>query len=207
MITGGMYPRPANYRSAAELRAEAMQQQRESDLSAQAKRAEIEFANALQSFLADPEGALYQELLGRVNSFALEQLKAGDGKVEEIGLDAMFRLHWGTTGNDPATPTVSFALSGMGTGSQVPVENICGTSDKRISLASGWNLVGYDGAVSQPVHQAIGSIIALVESVWGWSSGEWHSYTPTRSANSLTILEPGMGYWIKMKQPAFLVLP
>lgn len=197
MITGGIYPRPANYRSAEELRAEALQHQHESDLSAQAKIVEIEFENSLRAFLADPEAPLYQELLERVNSFALEQLKSGDGKAETIGLDALFKLHWGATANDPAASTVSFALSGLG----------AGQSDKPLSLTAGWNLVGYDAAYSQPVHQAVGSIAPLIESIWGWSSGQWLSYVPERAANSLTTLEPGMGYWIKMKQPSIWTLP
>ncbi|MFZ4854904.1 MAG: hypothetical protein ACOYL3_00780 [Desulfuromonadaceae bacterium] len=197
MITGGIYPRPANYRTAEELRAEAMQHQHESALSAQAKIVELEFENSLQSFLADPEAPLYQELLERVNSFALEQLRTGDGKAEEIGLDALFKLHWGATGNDAANPTVSFALSGLG----------AGQSDRPISLAAGWNLVGYDAMYSQPVHHAISSIATLIESIWGWSSGQWLSFVPGRPVNSLTTLEPGMGYWIKMKQPAIWTLP
>jgi hypothetical protein len=197
MITGGIYPRPANYRTAEELRAETMQHQHESDLSAQAKIVEIEFENSLQSFLADPGAPLYQELLERVNSFALEQLRTGEGKAEAIGLDALFKLHWGATGNDPANPTVSFALSGLGSGQ----------SDKPLALAAGWNLVGYDAGYSQPVQHAISSITTLIESIWGWSSGKWLSYVPNRAVNSLTTLEPGMGYWIKIKQPAIWTLP
>ncbi|HIJ86606.1 MAG TPA: hypothetical protein HPP97_02855 [Desulfuromonadales bacterium] len=197
MITGGIYPRPANYRTAEELRAEALQHQHENDLSAQAKIVELEFENSLQAFLADPEAPLYQELLERVNSFALEQLRTGEGKAEEIGLDALFKLHWGATGNDAANPTVSFALSGLG----------AGQSDKPLALAAGWNLVGYDAVYSQPVHHAISSITTLIESIWGWSSGQWLSYVPNRQINSLTTLEPGMGYWIKMKQSATWTLP
>ena len=197
MITGGIYPRPANYRSAEELRAEAMQHRHESDLSAQAKIVEIEFENSLQSFLADPEAPLYQELHERVNSIALEQLRAGDGKAEENGLDALFKLHWGATGKDPANPTVSFALSGLG----------AGQSDKPLSLLAGWNLVGYDAMYSQPVHLASSSLATLIESIWGWNNGQWLSYVPNRPENSLTTLEPGMGYWIKMKQPAIWTMP
>ena len=197
MITGGIYPRPSNYRSAEELRAEAMQHQHESDLSAQAKIVEIEFENSLQSFLADTAAPLYQELLGRVNSFALEQLRTGEGKAEETGLDALLKLHWGAPDSDPANPTVSFALSGLG----------AGQSNKPISLTAGWNLVGYDAVYSQPVVHAISSIATLIVSIWGWNNGQWLSYAPARPVNSLTTLEPGTGYWIKMKQPAVWTLP
>ena len=192
MITGGTYLRPANYRTAEEIKADTMQNLNESDLTAQAKIVEIEFENALRTFLADPEAPLYRELLKRVNAFALEHLKTDEGNAEDVGLDALFKLHWGATSNDPATSGVSFALSELG----------AGQSDKTISLVVGWNLVGYDAVHSQPVHHAISSIASLIESVWGWSYGHWLSYVPGRQENSLTNLEPGMGYWIKMKQPA-----
>jgi hypothetical protein len=197
MITGGIYPRSANYRTDEELRAEALQHQHESDLAAQAKIVELEFENSFRAFLANPEAPLYQELLERVNSFALEQLKTGEGRAEEIGLDALFKMHWGATANDPASSTVSFALSELGTGQ----------ADKPIALVNGWNLVGYDALYPQPVIHAISSIATLIESIWGWNSGQWLSYVPNRPANSLTSLEPGMGYWIKMKQPATWTLP
>ena len=207
MITGGVYPRPANYRSAAELHAEAMRLQREVALSAKAKRAEIEFENSLQSFLADPKAPLYQELLGRVNSFALEQLQAGEGRAAGVELEALFKVHWSMTCNESVTSTMSFALNGVGAAQQSPVGSVCGISDTRISLAAGWNLVGYTGVSSQPISHAIGSISSSIESIWGWSSGKWRSYGPARPVNSLTAFEPGMGYWINMKQPATWTLP
>jgi len=213
---GGMFPRPAGYRSAGELRAEAMQQQRESGLFAKAKIAEIEFANSLQSFLADPDAPLYRELLGRVNAFALEQLKGGKGQAARLELEALFKIHWSLTYNDSGTTTVSFALSGLEP-AQPP---LCGTSpsqtlicndsgSREIPLAIGWNLVGYNAASSRSVDQAVSSISTLIESIWGWSSasGQWHSYAPDREGNSLTTLEPGMGYWIKMKRGATWRLP
>ena len=196
MITGGAYLRPANYRTAEELRAETMPHQQEIDLSAQAKIVEIEFENSLRAFLADPEAPLYRELLAQVNSFALEHLKAGEASAEEIGLDALFKLHWGATSNDPANTSVSFTLSGLG----------AGQPDKPLSLVAGWNLVGCI-AHSDAVRNAISPIAQLIESIWGWKDGEWLSYVPNRQVNSLTAFEPGMGYWIKMKQPASWTMP
>ena len=196
MITGGAYLRPANYRTAEELRAETMPHQQEIDLSAQAKIVEIGFENSLRAFLADPEAPLYRELLAQVNSFALEHLKAGEANAEEIGLDALFKLHWGATGNDPANTSVSFTLSGLG----------AGQTDKPLSLVAGWNLVGCI-AHSDAVRNAISPIAQLIESIWGWKDSEWLSYVPNRQVNSLTTFEPGMGYWIKMKQPASWTMP
>lgn len=211
---GGMFPRPVDYRSASELRAEAMQQHRESGLFAKAKIAEIEFANSLQSFLADPDAPLYQELLGRVNSFALEQLNAGKGKAARLELEALFKVHWSLTYNDSGTTTVSFALSGLEPAQtqSIPVNQaqICNvTADREMPLAAGWNLVGYSATSPLPVDKAITPISTLIESIWGWSSdsGKWQSYAPEREVNSLTTLAPGMGYWIKMKRGATWTLP
>ena len=192
MLTGGTYLRPAKYQTAEELKADTMQIQNEGDLSAQAKAVEIEFEKSLRAFLADQEAPLYRELLGRVNAYALSQLKSGEGNIGESGLVAQFKLHWGATSGGSADSGVSFALSELG----------AEDSDKTVSLVSGWNLVGYDAVHSQPVHHAISSIATLIESVWGWNNGQWLSYVPGRQENSLTNLEPGMGYWIKMKQPA-----
>jgi hypothetical protein len=179
-----------------------MLQQLEHDLSAKAKFAEIEFINALQSFLAYPEAPLYQELLENVNSFALEQLKAGEGKAAAIDLEALFKVRWGMTSNDPATSAVSFSLSGVGKGQLMPP-----CADQRLSLATGWNLFGFAGNTAQAVSHATRSIATLTVSIWGWNNGQWQSYSPTRSENKLTTFEPGMGYWINMKQPVIWTLP
>ncbi len=196
MITGGVYQRPANYQTAEELLAETMQRQQESGLSAQAKIVETGFENSLRAFLADPAAPLYRELLERVNSFALEHLKAAKSSTEEIGLDALFKLHWDAASSDPANPSVSFTLSGLEAGQSVKPE----------SLVAGWNLVGCI-THSKAVHHAISPIATLIESIWGWSDGQWLSYVPNRQVNSLTTFEPGKGYWIKMKQPASWTMP
>ena len=68
--TGGSFPRPVNYRSPAELRAEAIEQDlaREKDARERLVAAEIE--QAFQKILADPEGQEYKALLSQTNEFA-----------------------------------------------------------------------------------------------------------------------------------------
>jgi elongation factor P hydroxylase len=68
--TGGSFPRPVNYRSPAELRAEAVEKDlaREKDARERLVTAEIE--QAFQRILADPEGQEYKALLNQTNEFA-----------------------------------------------------------------------------------------------------------------------------------------
>ncbi len=200
--SGGLFPRPENYRSADELRAEAIRLQRESGQLAKAKNAENEFANSLQAVVADSNSPIYQELLKRVNSFVLEQIKSGEESAERIELEASFKICWSMTNSDPISSSFSFDLSSLGAAPAASTESVAIDGNKLISLAVGWNLVGYNGAFAQSIRQAIAPISTLVESVWSWNNGRWHSFGPTRSANSLTKLEPGVGYWINMKQPA-----
>lgn len=91
LTRNGFYPRPANYRSLVEIKAEALKQQQERDREA---RAELE-ANSLEvefvKFLADPDAPLYQELLEQVSGFAKDQLKDGDRHIVEIELKELFK--------------------------------------------------------------------------------------------------------------------
>ena len=94
----------------------------------------------------------------------------------------------------------------MGKRAAVTSRDACGTI-RQIPLAAGWNLVGYPGDASHLVSHAIRSIAASIVSIWGWNNGQWLSYAPTEVVNSLGVLEPGLGYWIKMKQPVIWTLP
>jgi hypothetical protein len=91
MTRNGFYPRPPNYRSLLEIRAEALQQQQERDREAKAQIEEGEFETRFKAFLADPDALLYQELLDQVSSFAKEQLKEGDSRAAEIELKDLLR--------------------------------------------------------------------------------------------------------------------
>ncbi len=200
--SSGLFPRPENYRSADELRAEAIRQQRESGQLAKAKNAENEFANSLQSVLSDPHSPIYQELLKRVNSFVLEQIKTSEDSAEKIELEASFKLCWSMTNSDPISSSFTFDLNTLAAAPVSSPDSVAIDGNKLIPLVAGWNLVGYNGASPQSIRQAIEPISTLVESVWSWNNGRWHSFGPTRSVNSLNKLEPGVGYWINMKQAA-----
>jgi hypothetical protein len=68
--TGGSFPRPVNYRSPAELRAEAIEQDLARDKDARERLAAAEIEQAFQRILADPEGQEYKALLNQTNEFA-----------------------------------------------------------------------------------------------------------------------------------------
>jgi len=72
------------------------------------------------------------------------------------------------------------------------------TANRNITLGAGWNMVGYSSVISQGVSDAVENIAGSIDCIWARSNGQWLSYDPTRPINSLTTLEPGMGYWIKI---------
>jgi hypothetical protein len=77
-----------------------------------------------------------------------------------------------------------------------------------LSLQEGWNLVSYlaDGPLS--VSTALSSINGLYTAVLGYD-GQAVSFYPTLppEMNTLEVLRPAYGYWIKMTAPATLVYP
>ncbi len=86
-------------------------------------------------------------------------------------------------------------------------EGVC-LYDSSIILSSGWNLI------SLPLRQAdtdiesvLSSIVNKYESVWAYINGGWYSYDPGQPFFSdLSTLEAGIGYWIKMNEPAELLI-
>jgi predicted MPP superfamily phosphohydrolase len=74
---------------------------------------------------------------------------------------------------------------------------------KSIPLSAGWNLVGYNSLNSMPTTEAMSSVEGNWNSVWSYEAGRWKRYDLTGPdfLNSLTIMEPGKGYWLNMKSP------
>lgn len=91
LTKNGFYPRPANYRSVVEIRAEALLQQQKRDREAQANLEAIDFEVKFQEFLANKDASLYQELFSQVGNFAKEQLKSGDKMAAEIELKDLLK--------------------------------------------------------------------------------------------------------------------
>ncbi len=93
LTRNGFYPKPANYRSLLEIKAEALQQQQERDREAKSKIEAAEFDTQFDSFLSDPSAPLYQELLDKVGGFAKEQLKDGERMAADIELRELFKSY------------------------------------------------------------------------------------------------------------------
>ncbi len=70
------------------------------------------------------------------------------------------------------------------------------------ALAAGWNLVSYVPDAAMPISTALAGIIGHVLEVKSMSA----SWTPS-SGGTLSIMEPGKAYWIKLAAPCTLVYP
>ncbi len=71
-----------------------------------------------------------------------------------------------------------------------------------VNLSKGWNLVGYNSAVSELTSNVISLIKNNVISVWAYKDGKWLVYDPENpDFSDLTTMEPGYGYWFNMKAP------
>lgn len=87
MTRSGLYPRPTQYKSLAEIRAEEMERIISESSEMRERLAAAERESAFQQMLANPEGEVYQRLLGQVDEFA----QSMGGKVLE---SAMRELFW-----------------------------------------------------------------------------------------------------------------
>jgi hypothetical protein len=79
-----------------------------------------------------------------------------------------------------------------------------------LSLCSGYNLIPYLPTTPLPVKQALQSIDGLYTAVLGFDPdlGALAYYPDLPPAlNSLQVMQPGRGYWVKMKQEATLTYP
>jgi hypothetical protein len=82
----------------------------------------------------------------------------------------------------------------------VPNVQYSQTAPVSVSLASGWNLVSLP---LQPVSTSSASVLSGISGaydvVWAYSGGVWKVYDPNDTAGStLTTMQAGNGYWIKM---------
>ena len=78
-----------------------------------------------------------------------------------------------------------------------------------VPLTTGWNLISFQ--VGDPLTPAQFSSQLTTNgllSIWGYdtSTRSWQTYTPTNSPNTLTSLQPGKGYWVKVSRPNTLTL-
>jgi len=68
--TGGCFPRPGNYKSPTELRAEALEIELAKETEAKERLTAAEMERDFRQILSDPEGERYKALLMQINEFA-----------------------------------------------------------------------------------------------------------------------------------------
>jgi hypothetical protein len=68
-------------------------------------------------------------------------------------------------------------------------------------LVKGWNLVRFTLPKSLDIQDAISSVYGNIVSIWAYQNGKWKVYDPLNPyLSDLETLEPGPGYWIKVKR-------
>ena len=68
-----------------------------------------------------------------------------------------------------------------------------------IELTTGWNLVGFNSAVSMNISDAVASLSPCLVSVWSYDDGVWRIYDPDHPyLSDLEMLVPANGYWINV---------
>lgn len=79
---------------------------------------------------------------------------------------------------------------------------------KPLFLNEGWNLISFLPNSTMPVEEAFDSLGSDVELVLGFVNGatSYYSSIPPE-LNTLSSLEPGQGYWLKLNRPSVLVYP
>ncbi|HOO91131.1 MAG TPA: fibronectin type III domain-containing protein [Syntrophales bacterium] len=77
-----------------------------------------------------------------------------------------------------------------------------------IELSEGWNMVSFHGPEAMNVTDALFSIDDVCISVWSYENDVWEVYNTSKPASSsLTIMEPGQGYWINVSESCTWTLP
>ena len=81
-----------------------------------------------------------------------------------------------------------------------------------IPLCAGWNLISYPGSQTKALGNALSSISGQYEKVLAYKADDlsdpWKIYdiSVPSYVNDLTALEPGLGYWIYIKQNCTLIV-
>ncbi|MBI2852829.1 MAG: hypothetical protein HYX84_06995 [Chloroflexi bacterium] len=91
-----------------------------------------------------------------------------------------------------------------------PLGSLAGRTE--IPLKAGWNLVGWPSSRTMPVGQALASIEGKFDMVLTYQANDatdpWKKFDvgAPAFANDLTLIQPLLGYWIRMKEPGTLVV-
>jgi glucose/arabinose dehydrogenase len=114
--------------------------------------------------------------------------------------------------NEPENSTLSTIRPGAGywvymdSAATLTVSGINPT--RSVALAEGWNLVGYNSTRDRSREDALSGISGRYEAIFAYNAttDAWEGYSPP-TYNSLSLLQPGRGYWIYANQATTWTLP
>ncbi len=67
------------------------------------------------------------------------------------------------------------------------------------NINQGWNMINYPLRENKDTDIFFNNVMGNIESIATYENQEWKTYNPLKSTNSLTILNPGKGIFIKAK--------
>lgn len=70
------------------------------------------------------------------------------------------------------------------------------------NINQGWNIINYPLKENKNTNTFFNNVMGNIESIATYENGEWKTYVSSKQSNSLTILEPGKGIFIKAKTNA-----
>jgi len=90
----------------------------------------------------------------------------------------------------------------MNSSGMLSVNGTITTSPHKISLIRGWNLIGYPSENSKEPSDAFSSIAGSYSIAWAYNASEqeYLYYNPYLDTGTLTMIIPGLGYWINMTE-------
>jgi hypothetical protein len=72
-------------------------------------------------------------------------------------------------------------------------------------LKGGWNLISYPDLLELGAENAFFNVSSEVNAAYAFENSNWKSYMPSRTINTLTIIEPGMALWVNVKNDTIWV--
>jgi len=93
LTRNGFYPKPTNYRSLLEIKAEVLKKQQEADNEAKEKIEASEFEIHFKAFVSEPASPLFKHLYEFVSNFSKEEYKSGEKSHAETELRDLLKRH------------------------------------------------------------------------------------------------------------------
>ena len=80
-------------------------------------------------------------------------------------------------------------------------------NNTKITLNSGWNLIGYPSVNAKNVSEVLDPIKQNYNIIMSYTPGGWKTYSPLfLNMSDLKEMEPGKGYWINVNNPTTLTI-